>query len=103
MPTYDYVCQKCGYEFEQFQSMTEEPIKDCPECKSRGAVKRMIGMGAGIIFKGSGFYETDYKRKSSSPSTTGTKEKTDTKPMKTESKKESQPKTDTAKAKKDAA
>ena len=59
MPTYDYKCEKCGYIFERFQSMTDKPLKKCPECN--GAVKRMIGTGAGIIFKGSGFYQTDYK------------------------------------------
>jgi len=65
MPTYEYVCDKCGHEFELFQSMKDEPIKKCPVCKAN-KVRRMIGSGAGIIFKGSGFYETDYKRKSSS-------------------------------------
>lgn len=59
MPTYEYECQRCGYVFERFQSMTEEPLKRCPEC--RGKVKRLIGPGAGIIFKGAGFYETDYR------------------------------------------
>ncbi len=61
MPTYEYECTKCGIHFEQFQSMVDEPLKTCPECQ--GAVHRLIGMGAGIIFKGSGFYETDYKKK----------------------------------------
>jgi putative FmdB family regulatory protein len=59
MPTYEYECQKCGHTFEIFQMMTDEPRKRCPEC--RGKVKRLIGAGAGIIFKGSGFYETDYR------------------------------------------
>jgi putative FmdB family regulatory protein len=59
MPTYDYECKKCGYKFEKFQSMTENPLKRCPQCK--GSVKRMIGFGAGVIFKGKGFYQTDYK------------------------------------------
>jgi putative FmdB family regulatory protein len=59
MPTYEYECRKCGHAFEKFQSMTEERIKTCPECKGR--VDRLIGTGAGIIFKGSGFYETDYR------------------------------------------
>ena len=59
MPTYDYECQKCGHLFEVFQSMTDERLKKCPECK--GKVKRLLGTGAGIIFKGSGFYETDYR------------------------------------------
>jgi putative FmdB family regulatory protein len=60
MPTYDYECTKCGHVFEAFQSMTDKPLKSCPQCK--GKIKRLIGAGAGIIFKGSGFYATDYKR-----------------------------------------
>ncbi|MBN1638889.1 MAG: zinc ribbon domain-containing protein [Ignavibacteriales bacterium] len=61
MPTYDYKCTKCGYLFEQFQQMTEKPLENCPLCK--GKLKRLIGAGAGPIFKGSGFYQTDYKSK----------------------------------------
>jgi len=60
MPTYDYRCDACGHEFEAFQSMTARPLKKCPECEAK-ALKRLIGTGAGIIFKGSGFYETDYR------------------------------------------
>jgi putative FmdB family regulatory protein len=60
MPTYDYECQKCGHRFEKFQSISDPPVKTCPECKAR-KVKRLIGTGAGIIFKGSGFYATDYR------------------------------------------
>jgi len=62
MPNYDYECQKCGHIFEVFQTMKEKRLTDCPKCK-KGKVKRLLGTGAGIIFKGSGFYETDYKRK----------------------------------------
>lgn len=62
MPTYDYECQKCKHVFEIFQSMNDKLIEKCPRCK--GKVKRLIGGGAGIIFKGSGFYETDYKKES---------------------------------------
>ena len=62
MPTYDYECEKCGKKFEIFHSMTAEPIKKCPDCK--GKVHKLIGGGSGIIFKGTGFYETDYKKKS---------------------------------------
>ena len=62
MPTYDYECQKCKHVFEVFQSMSDKLIEKCPRCK--GKVKRLISAGAGIIFKGSGFYETDYKKKS---------------------------------------
>ena len=64
MPTYEYKCLDCGILFEQFQRITEESIKECPKCK--GNVKRLIGAGAGPIFKGSGFYQTDYKTKSGS-------------------------------------
>ncbi len=63
MPTYEYACPKCGHEFEQFQSMRDEPLKKCPKCKKTG-VKRLVGGGAGLIFKGTGFYITDYKKKS---------------------------------------
>ena len=63
MPTYEYECQKCKKMFELFQSITEEPVKTCPKCK--GKVKRLIGGGSGIIFKGSGFYQTDYKNNKS--------------------------------------
>ena len=62
MPTYDYQCQACGHEWELFQSMNDSPVKSCPKCKKRKA-KRLLGLGAGLIFKGTGFYETDYKNK----------------------------------------
>ena len=65
MPTYDYRCQACGIEFERFQKMSDGLLRKCPEC-GKLKLKRLMGTGAGIIFKGSGFYETDYKRKSSS-------------------------------------
>lgn len=65
MPTYEYQCQKCGHKFEELQKMTDKPLTKCPKCK-KGKVIRLIGGGAGLIFKGSGFYETDYKRKSPS-------------------------------------
>jgi len=60
MPTYEYECKKCGKKFDIFQNITEDPIKSCPKCK--GKVNRLIGSGSGIIFKGSGFYHTDYKK-----------------------------------------
>jgi len=59
MPTYEYECLRCGHVFERFQKMTDDPVKRCPEC--RGKVRRCIGAGAGILFKGSGFYTTDYR------------------------------------------
>jgi putative FmdB family regulatory protein len=63
MPTYEYECEACGYKFERFQSIKSDPIKKCPEC-GKNKVKRLIGIGAGMIFKGSGFYITDYRDKS---------------------------------------
>ena len=62
MPTYEYACPKCGHQFEQFQSMRDLPLKTCPKCGKSG-LKRLIGGGAGLIFKGSGFYITDHKNK----------------------------------------
>src|SRR5438477_11759342 len=67
MPTYDYSCQKCGQNFEVFQSMRDQPFRECPKnlCRlpkwGHGKVKRLLGTGAGLIFKGSGFYITDYR------------------------------------------
>ncbi len=61
MPTYDYVCRACGHAFEHFQGITEEALRACPRCRKR-RLERLIGTGAGVMFKGSGFYETDYKR-----------------------------------------
>ena len=60
MPTYDYVCRQCGHSFELFQTMSAPVKRKCPECGER-KLERLIGTGAGIIFKGSGFYETDYR------------------------------------------
>jgi putative FmdB family regulatory protein len=59
MPTYDYVCDKCGHEFELFQKMSDPPRRRCPRC--RGTIRRRIGAGSGLLFKGSGFYATDYR------------------------------------------
>lgn len=63
MPTYDYRCDHCNHEFEQFQSISASPLRKCPEC-GKMKLKRLIGTGAGVIFKGSGFYETDYRSES---------------------------------------
>ncbi len=60
MPTYDYVCDACGHEFELFQAMTDRVKRKCPKCE-KPRLKRLIGAGAGVIFKGSGFHETDYR------------------------------------------
>lgn len=63
MPTYEYQCANCDYKFEKFQSMTASALRKCPKC-GKAALKRLIGTGAGVIFKGSGFYETDYRSES---------------------------------------
>ena len=60
MPTYDYICDGCGHAFELFQSMTDEVKKTCPKCKKK-KLRRLIGTGGAIVFKGSGFYKTDYR------------------------------------------
>ena len=64
MPNYDYECQKCGKRFEVFQSMNDAKLTDCPQEGCGGTVKRLLGTGGGIIFKGSGFYQTDYRSSS---------------------------------------
>lgn len=70
MPTYDYSCEKCGKTFETYQSMRDAPFRECPKelCRQKkwghGKVKRLLGTGAGLIFKGSGFYTTDYRSNS---------------------------------------
>lgn len=82
MPTYEYECSKCGNHFDFFQSMKDAPLTDCPDeaCGGKGTVKRLIGSGAGLIFKGSGFYITDYKKQNgcgSSSSGKGKESKSD--------------------------
>lgn len=69
MPTYEYECEKCGKVFDYFQSMSSKQLEVCPEevCKDAGKVKRLVGAGSGLIFKGSGFYITDYKKQSGAP------------------------------------
>lgn len=68
MPTYDYACTACGHRFEQFHGMTAAPLRTCPACGA-DRLERLIGAGAGVIFKGSGFYQTDYKNPGSSGGT----------------------------------
>jgi putative FmdB family regulatory protein len=63
MPTYDYVCDACSHEFEAFEPITAPPQVECPECR-QDALRRKIGPGAAILFKGSGFYQTDYRSES---------------------------------------
>jgi len=89
MPTYEYACKFCGKHLEIYQPITAEPLKRCPSCKKAG-LKRLISGGAGLIFKGSGFYETDYKRSAASISKGAEAEKKSSEP-KTESKTESKP------------
>ena len=106
MPTYEYVCEKCGHQFEKFQSISAKPLTACPEelCGlkkwGKGRVKRAISGGAGLIFKGSGFYITDYrsekykeaaKKDSAAPASSGGESKSsstsaESKPAKSESK-----------------
>jgi len=62
MPTYEYECGACGHRFEKYQSMTEKAIKKCPKC-GKAKAERLISGGAGVLFKGSGFYQTDYRSK----------------------------------------
>jgi putative FmdB family regulatory protein len=90
MPTYEYECLKCGRRFELFQKMTDPPRKRCPEC--RGKVRRLLGTGAGMIFKGSGFYTTDYR--SSSYKEQQKKESGGTTPSKDEPKPKTEGKTE---------
>jgi putative FmdB family regulatory protein len=105
MPTYEYICEKCEHQFDVFQSIKDAPLKSCPQDKcgmkkwGKGKVKKMIGSGAGLIFKGSGFYITDYRsdsykeaaKKDVAPSSESKSEaksesKTESKPAKSESK-----------------
>src|SRR5438874_13628093 len=82
MPTYEYVCDACGHEFDELQSFSDEPLTKCPKCKKK-KLRRLFGTGASIIFKGSGFYETDYRSESYK---SGAKAETDaTKPAETKS------------------
>lgn len=111
MPTYEYLCENCGHRFEEFQSITAKPLRKCPDC-SKLKLQRLIGAGAGIIFKGSGFYETDYrsdsykkaaeseKKKPDKTSSEKKTEKTETKSKETkvEKKTETKPKTDKKKS-----
>ena len=94
MPTYEYACPKCGHQFEQFQSMKDDPLKKCPKCKKAG-LKRLVGGGAGLIFKGSGFYITDYKKPAAGKKEGGGESKSESKPA------ESKPAASTSTASKD--
>jgi len=87
MPTYDYKCDACGHTFEQFQSITASPLKKCPDC-GKSKLKRLLGTGAGLIFKGDGFYQTDYRSEGYKKAAESEKPSTETKAA---DKKESDP------------
>jgi putative FmdB family regulatory protein len=89
MPTYEYACAACGHHFEEFQSITAKPITVCPKCKKK-KVQRLISAGAGFIFKGSGFYQTDYRSDAYKSAA-----KADSAPAKTETKTDSKAETKT--------
>ncbi len=103
MPTYDYLCEECGRKMEIFQSITESPKKKCPHC-GKLKLKRLLGTGAGVIFKGSGFYQTDYRsdsyKKAAENEKPSAQTKTDKKETKPETKTSPAPKADTAPKKK---
>ncbi|MFC7337134.1 FmdB family zinc ribbon protein [Haloferula chungangensis] len=88
MPNYDYKCQTCGHVFEVFQSMNDPKLEDCPQEGCEGKVKRLLGTGAGLIFKGGGFYETDYRSQSYKD---GAKKDSESSKPKAEPKAESKP------------
>lgn len=90
MPTYQYRCLDCEHEFEIVQRMIDDPLSECPECK--GKIKRLIGAGAGIIFKGDGFYSTDYRSE-------GYKKQAEKETKQTKSSKEKKKKSDSKKSK----
>jgi putative FmdB family regulatory protein len=113
MPTYDYLCGTCGHKFEQFQSITAGSLKKCPKC-GKLKLKRLLGTGVGVIFKGSGFYETDYRSEgykkaalsdkpaTATPAASDTKstDKKESKPATTETKTESKPESKSSSKKK---
>ncbi|MDD5065220.1 MAG: zinc ribbon domain-containing protein [Phycisphaerae bacterium] len=101
MPTYDYVCESCGHEFEQLQMITAKSLRKCPKC-GKNKLKRLIGAGAGVIFKGSGFYATDYRsegytkqkeseKKTATPAKDTGEKKTETKKPETKPAKKDKP------------
>src|SRR5262245_3494990 len=108
MPTYDYSCDACEHEFEVFESITAQPQKKCPKCK-KNKLRRLFGAGGGLIFKGSGFYQTDYRPESykkaaeaDKPKTESTESKSDTSSAKAEAKSNGAPKSE-SKSKKNKA
>ncbi len=96
MPTYDYRCNACSHEFELFQSMSDSVKKKCPEC-GKLALERLIGTGAAVVFKGSGFYETDYRSDSYKKGAEADKKKAETAKAESKSDSKSESKSDTKK------
>ncbi|NIL99052.1 MAG: zinc ribbon domain-containing protein [Planctomycetales bacterium] len=92
MPTYEYLCEACGHQFELFQSITDGPKRKCPEC-NKLKLRRLFGTGAAVVFKGSGFYQTDYRSESYKRGAEKAKKATEDK--KSDSKKSTSKKSDT--------
>jgi putative FmdB family regulatory protein len=105
MPTYEYICENCNYDLERFQSIKARPLRKCPQC-GKNSLKRLIGTGAGVIFKGPGFYETDYRsesyRKAAEAEKKTTSDKKETKTETKDSKSSDKAKADTKDKKKSA-
>ena len=101
MPTYEYECQKCGHAFEEFQSIKAEPLENCPKNGCRGPVKRLISSGGGLLFKGSGFYITDYRSEGYQKAAKADKETSSSSSEKSDSKADSKSKSTSSAAKKD--
>ena len=101
MPTYEYRCADCGHEFEEFQSMSADPLKTCPNC-NKDTLKRVMGTGAGMIFKGGGFYLTDYKNTGGEKKAGTSSKKTETKSDKPAETKKSETNSDSTSTKNDS-
>lgn len=99
MPTYEYVCRECEFTFEEFQRITADSLVDCPRC-GKPSLRRRMGGGGGMIFKGTGFYQTDYVRKNGGSESTTSKSSEKTSPS-TETKSTASPKPDTGTPKAD--
>ena len=90
MPTYDYQCDACGHKFEHYQGINSEVLKKCPECK-KNKLRRLLGTGAAVVFKGSGFYQTDYRSDSYKKAAAAEKPASSDSSSKSESKSDSKP------------
>lgn len=98
MPTYEYECQQCGHRFEEFQNITAAPLQTCSAASCTGSVKRLIGTGGGLLFKGTGFYTTDYRSAGYQKAAKADKDSKDSKGSKDSSKSEAGGKKSEAKA-----